>query len=784
MGQYYTNYPADLLPDLKERLIRDNVVHIVIGKKDEGGNVEEINCRLWGGSTKKGKSTTKLWGPLVRIGGYGLNWNTKTIHWIGLDIDAKNNGPIQKDGDKDALVEALDKLGYCQIRNSSSGKGLHIYVDLQNPISGVDSERGYASYRNALASHIERDLANGGYTHLPVFDRVGTVLYMWKRGAGPDAYKLLRPARQSFQFELKPESNKKSVRTEGPGWPATLEDAIIKGWTRLQYEFVDYLAKNDPAFSLAGDAGPICHAHTSVVSRAIQHLNIPGLWSTNTPATDLSHHNCYITILPSSGIIRVWRAGNGAANESAAWLTVNDRTVAVLNGVARSKLCMLSGLQAPTRTDRARGPISKDVLKQLNIPYSESWNDIEANIQVNNSKVKFTVKGKRDPQPGWMVGATQMSYTLDIDDNLHSRKVEEISGRTETDAVEVQYTRDDSNEMVAYFKNERGEWQHSTNDSLLRAYLQERYKMTSAELKRCLAMKYANDVMLRVEMPCVPFGVYEYEKRTYWNVPPTDFAFPKPEQTTLVKSRISTIHPSLRELAAQCPGWFALYNHIFANLQVPQELKDSYSIETGADYGLLWAAYKIRDPLNIVPILVLTGPPETGKTFFADSFRHFFTGRGAYKITNALVSNYPDWLGVVVGSSDDLDEYSATTVTRLKNIGSGDRLEVNPKFKRPSLVGGYLSLIMNMKDLSTFPTEYLKDRCTFVPVSPIEDVPFDPEFFITGCRNVYDKRIHARIPNVHWALNQQAESFFHYLCSIELPTPVRRYALPIAGKPE
>jgi hypothetical protein len=147
-----------------------------------------------------------------------------------------------------------------------------------------------------------------------------------------------------------------------------------------------------------------------------------------------------------------------------------------------------------------------------------------------------------------------MTYTLDIDDNLHSRKVEEISGRTETDAVEVQYTRDDSNEMVAYFKNERGEWQHSTNDSLLRAYLQERYKMTSAELKRCLAMKYANDVMLRVEMPCVPFGVYEYEKRTYWNVPPTDFAFPKPEPTTLVKSRISTIHPSLRELAAQCPG--------------------------------------------------------------------------------------------------------------------------------------------------------------------------------------------------------------------------------------
>jgi hypothetical protein len=780
--KYFSNYPTDLLPDLKERLLVDNVIHFVKGKKDENGQTEEINIRLWGGTTRSGKSTTKLWGPLLRIGAYGLNWKTQTVEWLGLDIDAKNNGPIQKDGDKELLADALARLGYCEIRNSSSGKGLHIYVDLQNPISGVDSEKGYAAYRNALATRIESDLAANGYTHFPVFDRVGTILYMWKENAKPDAYKLLRAATSKFSGELVAELKAKPVG--GPGWPMSPEDGIIRGWSRLQFEFFDYLAKHDPSFSPLPNEGVVCHAHTSVVDQAVRDLGIPGLWATNTPASDPGHHNCYITV--SQNIMRVWRAGNGEANETNAWAVVNGRSVAVLNGVMRTKLCVLSGLRATSKTERARAPVDKTVLSQLNVPFSENWTHIEANIQVNTSKVKFIVKGKADPQPGWNVGATQMYYLLDIDDNLHSRKMEEsgVSVRTESD-VEVQYTRDDSNEMIAYFKNERGDWQHSTNDSLLRAYLQERYRMTSADLKRCLAMKYANDVMLRVEMPCIPFGVFTYENKQYWNVPPSDFAFPKPmDKANTILSRISYIDPSLQSLANQCPGWFALYNHIFAGLQVPKEIRDMYSIETGADYGLLWSAYKIADPLNIVPILVLTGNPETGKTFFADSFRHFFTGRGAYKITNAITSNYPDWLGVVVGSSDDLEEYAPITVTRLKNIGSGDRLEVNPKFKRPSLVGGYLSLIMNMKDLTLFPKSELNDRATHVHVSDIKDSTYDPEFFTAGCRNVTDDRIHARIPNVHWTLAHQAEAFFQYLCSIRLPVPVRRYALPVVGKME
>ncbi len=782
MNKYFTNYPSTLLPDLKERLLLANVVHIVIGKKQEDGSIEEINCRLWGGTTKSGKSTTKLWSPLIRVGGYGLDWTTKTIHWIGLDIDAKNSGPIQTEEDKNVLVDALARLGYCEIRNSSSGKGLHVYVTLAHPIPNVDSEKTYASYRNALATCIESALAANGYAHLPVFDRVGTVLYMWKKDAGPDAYKLLRSGTVTFPGTLVPEL--KSVRTEitGPGWPVTPEDAIIRGWSTLQYEFFDYLAKNDPAFVPFPSEGIICHAHTSAVARCVAELKIPGFWSTNTAGSDPSHHNCYITVLRNSSIIRVWRAGNGSTPETNAWSDVGGRTVAILNGVSRSKLLLLTGLQAPSKNSRARGIVRRDVLSQLNIPSSETWGDIDANLQVNTSKVKFSVKGRRDPQPGWMTGATQMTYVLDIDDGLHTRKVEEVSGRTETDDIDVQYTRDDSNEMIVYFKNEKQEWQHSTNDSLLRAYLQERYKLSSADIKRLLALKYANDVMQRVEMPCVPFGKYEYEKRSYWNVPPTDFCFPKPDVPKVI-SCASYVDPSLQSLANECPAWFALYNHIFAALAIPKEIRDAYTITTGADYGMLWAAYKLADPLNIVPILVLTGPPETGKTFFADSFRHFFTGRGAYKITGTITSNYPDWLGVVIGSADDLEEYDPNTVTRLKNIGSGDRLEINPKFKRPSLVGGYLSLIMNMKDTTAFPAEYLADRCTFVEVAPITDVPYDPDFFSAGCRDVSDKRIHARIPNVHWTLNQQAEAFFQYLCSIKLPTPVRRYALPIAGKP-
>lgn len=781
--KYFSNYPADLLPDLKERLVIDNVIHFVKGKKDENGQTEEINIRLWGGTTKSGKSTTKLWGPLLRIGAYGLNWKTSTVEWIGLDIDAKNNGPIQKEGDKDVLVAALEKLGYCEIRNSSSGNGLHIYVDLQNPIPSVDSERGYASYRNALATHIESELRANGYTHFPVFDRVGSILYMWKENAKPDAYKLLRPALRRFDGVLTAETKAKPVG--GPGWPVSPEDGIMKGWSKLQYDFFDYLAKHDPSFTPFPSEGIVCHAHTSIVDQAVRDIGIPGLWSTNTPASDPSHHNCYITVLSNSNVMRVWRAGNGEAAETGAWTTVNGRTVAILNGVARTKLCVLTGLRANDKKERARAPIDKSILTQLNIPYSEQWTNVEANIQVNTSKVKFIVKGKVDPQPGWSIGATQMHYILDIDDALHSRKMEETgnSVRTETD-IEVQYTRDDSNEMVVYFKNERGEWNHSTNESLLRAYLQERYRLSPVDIKRCLAMKYANDVMLRVEMPCVPFGEYQYENKRYWNVPPTDYAFQKPTDGIQYLSRISFIDPNLRHVASRCPGWFALYNHIFANMVIPKEIRDYYSIETGADYGLLWAAYKIADPLNIVPILVLTGNPETGKTFFADSFRHFYTGRGAYKITNAITSNYPDWLGVVVGSSDDLEEYTPVTITRLKNIGSGDRLEVNPKFRRPSLVGGYLSLIMNMKDLSLFPKTDLNDRATHVHVSDIKDSSYEPEFFVAGCRNVSDERIHARIPNVHWTLAQQADAFFQYLCSIKLPVPVRRYALPVVGKME
>lgn len=773
---YFSNYPPTLLPDFKDRITLNNVVHLVVEKEGK-----EINCRLWGGETKSGKTTTKLWGPLVRVGAYGLNWKTKTIEWIGLDIDAKNDGPIQKPGDKDVLVNQLASLKYCEVRNSSSGAGLHVYVKLANPIPNVNSEKEYAAYRNALATIIENDLRAIGGNYPTVFDRVGTVLYMWKSGSKEGAYQLLRPAEILFDKDLVPETknSKRSLASLGR-LPSSPEDAIIKGWTNEQYKFIIYLAQHDQSFTPSPSEGVACQAHTTVVDAAIRSLGIPGYWSTNTPGTDLSHHNCYITMPSNSNVIRIWRAGNGTTAETDAWTEVGGRTVAIVNGVARSKLCVLSGLRALTKADRARGPIGCDVLKKLNIPYSDSWDNIEANIQVNTSKVKFIVKGKRDPKPGWVIGATQMTYTLDIDEGLHLRQVSESNVHTETDDIKVQYTRDDGNEMIVYFENEKKEWQHSTNDALLRAYLQQRYNLSSADVKRILAMKYANDVMTRVEMPCIPFGKFEYEGRTYWNVPPTDYAFPKVD-TTPVLSRISYIEPSLQQLADECPGWFALYNHIFAELRVPKEVKDHYSIETGADYGLLWAAYKIRDPLNIVPILVLTGPPETGKTFFADSFRHFYTGRGAYKMTNVLTSNYGDWAGVVVGSSDDLNDYPLATITRLKNIGSGDRLEVNPKFKRPSLVGGYLSLILNMQDLSAFPKDQLSDRCTFVEVKPINDEAYSPKFFTSGCRDVYDKRIHARIPSVHWTLSAQAESFFKYLCSIQLPVPFRRYALPIAG---
>jgi hypothetical protein len=779
----FQNFPHDFQADLRHRLDVDNVCHLVNTGTNEAGEAIEYNIRLYAGVTKSGKNINKLSRNLIRAGAYGLNWKTKEIHWIGLDIDSKPGCPITSPEVKDDIAKRLAALGYIEVRNSSSGTALHCYVDMATPISGVESEKDYLDYRRALISRIERDMVANGWGGGPLFDRAGTLLYMWKKDAPAEGYKLLYRAGVRFIDKLEPE--KKSVRTgmTAPGWPTTEEDAIIRGWTGLQYKLLSWLANNDPSFTPDPAQGILCHCHTHRLLQAVKELGIPGYFSSNSPATDLGHHNAYITF--SGPIIRVWRAGNGPSNETDAWMVVNDRSVAVLNAVLRTKLCTLTGLQALSKTDRARGGVTSAVLQKLNISVRPEWTNIEANIQVNTSKVKFIVKSKGPAPEHWHQGATQITYTLDIDDGLHGRKLAEsgmgpaLTGQADSKDVAIQYTRDDSGEVVLFFQNDKGEWLQSTNETLLRTYLGNRYNLSGPEVKRIMADKHANEVMIRVEMPCISFGPFEYEKRTYWNVPPTDYGFPKPEGKRLL-SRISYIHPELQGLASRCPGWFALYTHIFANLEVPKDIADRYGIRSGADYGLLWAAYKIANPLNIVPILVLAGPAEAGKTFFSESFRHFFTNRGAYKITNALSSNYADWIGVVIAASDDLDQYDNNVITRLKNIGSGDRLEINPKFKRGTLIGGYMSLIMNMQTPTGYPME-LDDRTTHVKIEPVNEQIYNPEFFLNN-PPVTDVRIHARIPNIHMTLNEQAQYFFEYLCRVELPEPVRRYALPPAGK--
>ena len=247
-----------------------------------------------------------------KIGSTGWHWRNKVSLWVGFDFDAITGhakGRNTLTDEKLAEVQrAAEDLPYIEVRRSTGGKGIHLYVLLDSIPTANHTEHA------ALAKLILTKMgADTGFNFPDAIDCYGHIMWFWAANMPPNAYRLLSPSTRVLTTDDLPDLPPTRERT-----PDTGDQTGGINWDRLcdpvppiregtgHRRIIDQLGAH-----CTWDADHKCYrTHTARLAQVEHH----GEFDTVSEGTDPATPNCYMFPRPN-GAFLVRRFGNPAETD-------------------------------------------------------------------------------------------------------------------------------------------------------------------------------------------------------------------------------------------------------------------------------------------------------------------------------------------------------------------------------------------------------------------------------------------------------------------------------------
>lgn len=568
------------------------------------------------------------------IGCTGWDWVNRKSLWVGFDFDAIT-GHAKGVGVDDAALEqvkaAACALPYVQVRKSTGGKGLHLYVyfDLSDDVK-TSNHTIHAALGRAILGMMSSET---GFDFASQVDVCGGNMWIWHRKANAEngGLQLIKDHERPLTDADLPANWRDHVEV------VTRQRAKIKinGIDEVYVDPFEALANSrrivplDTKHKAIHDAlkasgfstvwvpdHHLLQTHTCALAKLMDEqkdkLGLQGFFKTISQGKNPGEPNCFLFPL-DNGAWKVYLFGQGR-NEAETWEQDGQGwTTCYFNKPPGLKVAAraFGGIEDAEgggflfeRADEAL-KTAEALGQKINLPPKMMDRASKVKAHKDGRLVVHIEKRNEDSgMDGWAAKAKNWTRVFDT--------------KADTKAGEVEYMEYDKT-LRALVTPEGGDagWVHRSPDGDWHRFPTEKVKLLLVSLdnsKTEAELILGNALKRQWKLVNIPFQP-EYPGNRQWNLGAAQFKYAPAERT----DDGSMVHPH----------WDMILHHCGQDLTetlADLEWAKRANIKTGADYLLAWAACMFRAPFVPLPYLFFYSPKQNnGKSIFHEALALLMT---------------------------------------------------------------------------------------------------------------------------------------------------------------
>jgi hypothetical protein len=697
------------------------------------------------------------------IGLTGWNWDQRRSIYVAFDFDSLiGHTSGLTDNELQKVKNIASELDYVQIRKSTSGKGLHLYVFIDDDVE-VHNHNEHAAIARSILSKI---CADTGYDFASKVDICGGNMWVWHRKMlGTDGLKLVKQFKTKIRIpvnwqdhldvitkkrhKIRPTFIPEENRGEQDDFEALLGQANRIPLDNTHKALFKYLEENNAQFWWDNDHYMLV-CHTYDLKKAHAALNLRGIFDTVSSGKERgADHNCFAFPL-SNGAWSVRRYTRGIKEtpnwdqDSSGWTrTYFNREPDLI--IASRAHEGIENEKGGFIFDSASVAIeaAADLGIHIKIP---NWLLHRECTFLEHKDGRLIIKivsensdnGEGMRNLGWQATKDKM-WT-----KIYSKKV----------SVSNDIDVGNYDNLVRHLVTESGvdfDWVIKVNNKWIREPRQHiTLALKSLGIKASKVEKIlGNCVMNSWTIVNRPFQS-EYLGNRTWNMNSVQLRF-------LPKTDTHDLH---------YPTWVKILTHCGQSLNNDVS-KNEWCVEndilTGYDYLKCWCASLFQQPLQPLPYLFFFGDQNSGKSIFHEALGLLMTHSGYVRAENALTSssgfNGELETGILC-VVEELDlEKNKTAYNRIKDWVTSVMLPIHKKMMTPFNIPNSTHWVQCSNDSSSCPVFPGDTRITMIHVPPIE-TPVSKRKLMP-------------------LLQEEARDFITELLNLELPECEDRLNIPV-----
>jgi hypothetical protein len=678
------------------------------------------------------------------IGSTGFDFAAKCSRWFGFDFEAilgHAPGVGVSNADLKAVKKAASDIPWVEVRKSTSGSGLHLYV--------LCADEGIPSANHTEHAALARAVLHlmsvrVGFRFDAKVDACGANLWIWHRKSSLDneGLKLLKAATARLSVHDIPDDwrnhvpviLKKRSTQRVVGLPAEADDQFDQlVVSRYRVPFDDehmriIAAASGNGFSAIYQAdNHLVQVHTARLAQLVNDpaFRIRGVFRTISRGTDPGTPNAFMFPLPNGGW-RVYRFSPGTSeadtwDQGEGWTWCDFNVTATLSAAA----------EAEGGYERSDGCYAFDsATRGLN---ALKWIGGQATLPQWACNRQLLIKRHPSPskltlQVAWEEGDDNARTTAEMREQRWNREgsrsdtkkwVQVVRLPTDAKQGSIDATLDRCDRMVRSVKTPDGQdagWRILDHDGVW----VERERASVKDTLAALSVASA-------ERGTIASGL-ERRNWTHRNLP-FQPRFPG-NRVWNIGAQLAFL-PSDRDHEPAHPHWDAIFTHVGRSLDEVvrwNEWCHTNGIVSGADYLLCWAALLFQRPAQKLPYLFFFGDQETGKSSFHRALS-LLMSQGHVEARNALQTIYNGELdGALLAFIEevDLSDRADEAYNRLKDWVTGDTISINAKYSTVYTAESCLHWVQVANDRRFCPVFEGDSRIVMIHVEdkPDEDIPW------------------------------------------------------------
>jgi len=710
------------------------------------------------------------------IGSTGWDWQALRSRWVGFDFDTITGhakGVGISDEELEHIAKVAQALPYVEVRRSTGGKGLHLYVLFNEDGIPTANHNEHAAVARCVLGMMTAEV---GFDFSSAIDACGGNMWIWHRKITREnqGLSLLKAATQTLSTSDLPSNWRDHIAV------VTRRSNKIKlqGVTNANSDPFDELTSARRIIPLDDNHKAIIQAlmetghstlwiqdhhllqtHTKALAtlmddpEARTKLKLIGHFQTNSPGKDPGNPNCFLFPLNNGGW-RVYRFSQGITEaetwiqDGAGWTTCYYNRLPDVETACRSYGGVrIEGKQHytfPTGEDAIKA--AEALGQRLDIPVEMRSRVVE--IRVNNGYLTVylqkdkTADANRDMK-GWV--EKRSHWVRDLDKKITQDDTSDV-GIVDFDGF-LRSMRSPAGEVAGWtFKTTQGDWSY-TSGSQIKLILQGKGK-AKPEAEIIMGQCAINPW----KIVCQPFQD-EYPGGRCWNQGAPQLRYAPAQLSDSEKP----VHPH----------WDKILEHVGTELTPAMQNHGwcvKHGVTTGAHYLLLWIASIFREPFKRNPYLFLHGNENCGKSIFYEAISLLMT-KGVVNASKAVTTN-SDFNGELAGSVlcyiEEVDvSHHKVALPRIKDWTMAEFLPIRQMRKDVYLLANttHWVQIANFRDYCPILSGDTRITAIQVPdLLPEQDIAKE---------------------TLKQCLRDEAPHFLHTVLNVYLPPAIGRLRIPV-----